>query len=115
MDLGLNDRVAIITGSARGIGAETARMLAKEGASVVVTDLDLAAAEENARAIEAAGGKAIAVACDVRNEEQVKQLAGAALEAYGRIDVLVTTPAWSRTAPSSRWKKPTGTSCSTSP
>ncbi|QEZ42979.1 SDR family NAD(P)-dependent oxidoreductase [Cupriavidus oxalaticus] len=89
MDLGLNDRVAIITGSARGIGAETARMLAKEGASVVVTDLDLDAAAENARAIEAAGGKAIAVACDVRKEEQVKQLAGAALEAYGRIDVLV--------------------------
>lgn len=89
MDLGLNDRVAIITGSARGIGAETARMLAKEGASVVVTDLDLDAAAENARAIESAGGKAIAVACDVRKVEQVKQLAGAALEAYGRIDVLV--------------------------
>ena len=89
MDLGLNDRVAIITGSARGIGAETARMLAKEGACVVVTDLDLDAATDNARTIEAAGGKAIAVACDVRKEEQVKQLAGAALEAFGRIDVLV--------------------------
>ncbi|QQX82792.1 3-oxoacyl-ACP reductase FabG [Cupriavidus necator] len=89
MDLGLNGRVAIVTGSARGIGAETVRMLAKEGAAVVVTDLDLDAANENARGIEAAGGKAIAVACDVRNEEQVKKLAGAALEAFGRIDVLV--------------------------
>jgi len=89
MDLGLNGRVAIVTGSARGIGAETVRMLAKEGAAVVVTDLDLDAANENARSIEAAGGKAIAARCDVRNEEQVKALAGAALEAFGRIDVLV--------------------------
>ncbi|MGT2492116.1 SDR family NAD(P)-dependent oxidoreductase [Cupriavidus basilensis] len=61
--------MAIITGSARGIGAETARMLAQEGACVVVTDLDLDAATDNARTIEAAGGKAIAVACDVRKEE----------------------------------------------
>lgn len=49
MDPGLNDRVAIITGSARGIGAETARMLAKEGASVAVTDLDADAAGATAR------------------------------------------------------------------
>jgi 3-oxoacyl-[acyl-carrier protein] reductase len=89
MDLGLTGRVAIVTGSARGIGAETVRMLAKEGANVVVTDLDLDAANDTAGAIEAAGGKAIAVACDVRKEEQVKALAGAALEAYGRIDILV--------------------------
>ncbi|NLP62612.1 SDR family NAD(P)-dependent oxidoreductase [Paraburkholderia sacchari] len=89
MDLGLKDRVAIVTGSARGIGAETARMLATEGMAVVVTDLDADAAQENARHIEANGGKAIAVQCDVRSEEQVRKMVGAGAEAFGRIDVLV--------------------------
>ncbi|AQV98659.1 SDR family NAD(P)-dependent oxidoreductase [Cupriavidus necator] len=89
MDLGLNGRVAIVTGSARGIGAETARMLAKEGMAVVITDLDLDAAEQTALGIEAAGGKAIAVRCDVRNEEQVRSMVGAGKEAFGSVDVLV--------------------------
>ncbi|RWA56358.1 beta-ketoacyl-ACP reductase [Cupriavidus sp. UYMSc13B] len=89
MDLGLNGRVAIVTGSARGIGAETARMLAKEGMAVVITDLDLDAAGDTARGIEAAGGKAIAVQCDVRNEEQVRKMVGAGKEAFGSVDVLV--------------------------
>ncbi|RDK08870.1 SDR family NAD(P)-dependent oxidoreductase [Cupriavidus lacunae] len=89
MDLGLNGRVAIVTGSARGIGAETARMLAKEGMAVVITDLDLDAAAQTALGIEAAGGKAIAVRCDVRNEEQVRSMVGAAKEAFGSVDVLV--------------------------
>ncbi len=89
MDLGLNGRVAIVTGSARGIGAETARMLAKEGAAVVITDLDLDAARETASGIEQAGGKAIAVQCDVRKEDQVRTMVGAGKEAFGSIDVLV--------------------------
>ncbi len=89
MDLGLKDRVAVITGSARGIGAETARMLAQEGMAVVISDLDLDAADATARGIEAAGGKAIAVQCDVRNEEQVRKMMAAGNEAFGGIDVLV--------------------------
>lgn len=89
MDLGLKGRVAIVTGSARGIGAETARMLAQEGMAVVITDLDLDAATETARGIESAGGKAIAVQCDVRNEEQVRNMVGAGKDAFGSVDVLV--------------------------
>ncbi|NOV22471.1 SDR family oxidoreductase [Cupriavidus necator] len=89
MDLGLNGRVAIVTGSARGIGAETARMLASEGMAVVITDLDLDAAGETARGIEAGGGKAIAVQCDVRNEEQVRNMVAAGKDAFGSVDVLV--------------------------
>lgn len=89
MELGLKDRTAIITGSARGIGAETARFLANEGMSVVITDLDLDAANETARGIQASGGKAIAVQCDVRNEEQVRKMVGAGHEAFGAIGVLV--------------------------
>lgn len=89
MDLGLKGRSAIVTGSARGIGAVTARLLAAEGAAVVVTDLDLAAAEDTARGIEAAGGRAIAVRCDVRKEAEVKSMVAAGSDAFGGIDVLV--------------------------
>lgn len=89
MDLGLKDRVAIVTGSARGIGAETARLLAAEGMAVVITDLDNDGAVETARAIEASGGRAIGVRCDVRDEQQVRAMVGAGREAFGRLDVLV--------------------------
>ncbi|MCY1332031.1 3-oxoacyl-[acyl-carrier-protein] reductase FabG [compost metagenome] len=89
MDLGLKDRVAIVTGSARGIGAETARMLAAEGMAVVVTDLDGDAASKTASAIEAAGGKAIGVQADIRNAAEVQAMVAAGREAFGGIDVLV--------------------------
>ncbi len=89
MDLGLKDRVAVITGSARGIGAETARFLAAEGMAVVITDLDEAGAQQTARAIEAGGGRAVGVKCDVRDEAQVQAMVAAGREAFGRIDVLV--------------------------
>ncbi len=89
MDLGLKDRVAIVTGSARGIGAETARTLAQEGMAVVITDLDGDAAQETAKHIVAQGGRAISTVCDVRNEGQVRAMAAVAREAFGRIDVLV--------------------------
>jgi 3-oxoacyl-[acyl-carrier protein] reductase len=89
MDLGLKDSVALITGSARGIGAETARLLASEGMAVIVADLDGDGALQAARAIEAAGGRAMGLQCDVRNEAQVRRMAAAGTEAFGRIDVLV--------------------------
>ncbi len=89
MDLGLKDRVAIVTGSARGIGAETARFLAAEGMAVVVSDLDAAGAEATAAAIAGTGARAIGVGCDVRDAAQVGAMAKAALQAFGRIDVLV--------------------------
>lgn len=89
MDLGLNGRVALVTGSARGIGAETARFLAAEGMAVVVTDLDGEGAERTAKAIQASGEKAIAVRCDIREETQVREMAGAAFDAFGGVDVLV--------------------------
>jgi 3-oxoacyl-[acyl-carrier protein] reductase len=89
MDLGLKDRVAIVTGSARGIGAETARMLSAEGMAVVITDLDGDAAQQTASEIVERGGRAIAKACDVRNEQQVCAMVEVGREAFGRIDVLV--------------------------
>ena len=85
----LNDKIAILTGSGRGIGAAAAKMFAAEGASVVVSDLDLAPAEETAAAIRNAGGKAIVVAGDVTDPAFPAQLVKATLDAFGDIDIIV--------------------------
>jgi 3-oxoacyl-[acyl-carrier protein] reductase len=79
------DRVALITGGGRGIGAATAQLFAREGAKVVVSDMDAGPAEEVAKPI---GG--LAVACDVTSREQVEALVGRAVSEFGRLDVLVT-------------------------
>ena len=78
------DRVALITGGGRGIGAATAQLFAREGARVVVSDMDAGPAEEVARPI---GG--LAVACDVTSREQVETLVGRAVSEFGRLDILV--------------------------
>ena len=82
-------RVAIVTGGGRGIGAATARILAARGDRVAVTDLDLAPAEETAAAIRAAGGEAIAIACDVSRRQDVEGAVGRTVATYGQLDVLV--------------------------
>src|SRR5438876_9863424 len=85
----LDGKVAILTGSGRGIGSAAARMFAAEGALVVVSDLDPNPAEETAGAIRAAGGKAIVVAGDVTDAALPVQLIKATLDAYGGIDIIV--------------------------
>jgi 3-oxoacyl-[acyl-carrier protein] reductase len=81
--------VALVTGAGRGIGAATALRLARDGRAVVVADLDPEPAEEVAAAVEAAGGRARAVACDVTRREDVDAAVRAAAE-LGALDVLVT-------------------------
>jgi 3-oxoacyl-[acyl-carrier protein] reductase len=85
----LDGKVAIITGSGRGIGSAAARLFAAEGAAVVVSDLDPNPAEETAGAIRAAGGKAIIIAGDVTDEAFPAQLINATLENFGGIDIIV--------------------------
>jgi 3-oxoacyl-[acyl-carrier protein] reductase len=85
----IDGKVAILTGSGRGIGAATAKMFGAEGASVVVSDLDPSPAEETAAAIRAAGGKAIVVAGDVTDPAFPAQLIKATLDAFGGIDIIV--------------------------
>ena len=85
----LDGKVAILTGSGRGIGAAAAKMFAAEGASVVVSDLDLAPAEETAAAIRNAGGKAIVVTGDVTDPAFPAQLVKATLDAFGDTDIIV--------------------------
>jgi NAD(P)-dependent dehydrogenase (short-subunit alcohol dehydrogenase family) len=84
-------KVCVITGAASGLGAESARRLAHEGASLVLTDVAVEAGEALAEAISAAGTAAAFVAHDVTDEEQWARVAGTAIERFGRVDVLVNS------------------------
>src|SRR5437588_10766628 len=85
----LDGKVAILTGSGRGIGSAAAQMFAMEGAMIVVSDLDPNPADETASAIRDAGGKAIVVAGDVTDPAFPVQLIKATLDAYGGLDIIV--------------------------
>jgi dehydrogenase/reductase SDR family member 4 len=89
----LTDRVAIITGASKGIGAAMARGLAEFGAKVVVSSRNQEAVDAVAAAIRATGGEAIGVACHVGKEEQLAALVQATLDHYGRIDILINNAA----------------------
>jgi 3-oxoacyl-[acyl-carrier protein] reductase len=85
----LKDKVAIITGSARGIGQATALKFAAEGAKVVVCDLDRKAVDEVVAEIVAAGGQAIGFTVNVTDKASIAVMVKGVTDKYGRIDVLV--------------------------
>lgn len=78
----------MVAGSATGIGAETARLMAAEGARVVLGDIDAATAGEVAEEIRGGGGEAVAVTADIAEEEQVREMIATAIREFGRLDVL---------------------------
>lgn len=88
--MSLEGKVAIVTGSGRGLGLAYAQELARQGASVVVNDVSADAAAEAVASIEAAGGTATAVVAPVGPTETAKQLVQTAVDTYGRLDILVT-------------------------
>jgi len=85
----LNDKVAIVTGAAHGMGEAEARLFAKEGAKVVVADILEADAEKVAAGIRADGGEAIGAKIDVTSEPEWAALIGRTVATYGRLDILV--------------------------
>jgi NAD(P)-dependent dehydrogenase (short-subunit alcohol dehydrogenase family) len=86
--LRLEGKVAIVTGAANGMGRATAALFAREGAAVVVGDVDVAAGERLVAEIVAAGGKAVFRRCDVSIEAEVAALVAAAEAAYGKLDTI---------------------------
>jgi sorbitol-6-phosphate 2-dehydrogenase len=91
MEKQLQDRIAIVTGGAQGLGEAICWRLAREGAHVVVADLNLAGAERVAAEIAAqAGQRAVAAGVDVTAEDQVAAMVERAVDEFGRLDVLVS-------------------------
>jgi 3-oxoacyl-[acyl-carrier protein] reductase len=85
----MHNRVAIVTGAARGIGAATARLLSQKGASVALVDVLLDEAHSVAAEIAAAGGQAHAFRCDVSRPAEIDALMADVLNRFGRVDVLI--------------------------
>lgn len=85
----LSGKVAIVTGAGSGIGRETAGLLSRAGASVVVADINLDGAQETVSSIESAGGSALAVKVDIQDPAQAKAAVDATIERFGRVDILV--------------------------
>ncbi|WP_028601431.1 SDR family NAD(P)-dependent oxidoreductase [Ottowia thiooxydans] len=91
----LQDKIAIVTGAARGLGEAIARAYAAEGAKVVVSDIDAAGARQVAASLPGA----IAAGCDVRVPEQVEALVNTAVSHYGRLDIMVPNAGVAHVAP----------------
>ena len=89
MERKLEGKVALITGSGRGIGKELALMLARDGARIVVNDLDAAPADQTVSEIIKIGGEAVACNGSVTDEDFADQFINTALDSYGGIDIIV--------------------------
>lgn len=107
----LKDKVAIITGSGRGIGLGIAKVFAREGALVVINDRDEGNAKKGADEIVAAGGRAMPFAADVSNKATLDAMVGETLKQHGRIDILVNNagieahPCLAKDLPESQWDR----------
>ena len=88
--MSLSGKVAIVTGSGRGLGLAYAQELARQGAAVVINDVDADVAADAVRTIESDGGRAVSVVAPVGSTEVAKELVRKAVESFGRLDILVT-------------------------
>ncbi len=106
----LKDKVAIVTGAASGIGKEIAIIFAREGAKVAIADLDQKAADAIAREIDPTGKRAVGVAMDVANEQQVDDGTAKVVATFGSLDVLISNAGIQIVAPIvdfefAKWKR----------
>ena len=85
----LQDRVALVTGSANGMGRGIAHKFADEGCDLIINDLTLEGAQKVADEIKAKGRRAIAVKADITNSAEIEKMTEAAIDAFGKIDILV--------------------------
>ena len=90
----VQDKSIIVTGSGGGIGEGIARRLAAEGGHIIVNDINAELGEKVVAAIVKAGGTASFFAADVTKTDQVKALVDAAVQRYGRLDVMVSNAGW---------------------
>ncbi|MCG6925564.1 MAG: SDR family oxidoreductase [Acidobacteria bacterium] len=97
--LSLRDRVAVVTGAGRGIGAATSQMLARAGAHVALLDRDAAGVTRTAEAIGLAGGEALPFTNDITDSFAVERTLDRVMEEWGRLDVLVNNAGELREAP----------------
>ena len=84
----LENKVAIITGAASGMGKASSLVFAREGACVVAADVNIEGAKDTAYEIKAAGGNAVAVKTDISDETQVRAMVNTAVDSFGRLDIL---------------------------
>lgn len=113
MELGLKSKVAVVTGSGRGIGAATARAFAEEGAHVMVTDIDPATMAATVAALTADGFSARGMVADVTKSEDVERLMAETVKHFGTVHVLVNNAGFPKDAyltkmPESDWDLVTG-------
>ena len=104
MTEGIKDKIVVVTGASSGLGEATARLLSEQGATVVLGARRADRLQSLAKDIEARGGRALAVATDVTQPEQVKALVDSAVRTYGRIDVMINNAGLMPQAPLERLK-----------
>lgn len=95
----LKDKVAIVTGAASGIGQGIAVLFGKEGAKLLISDIEEVGLEETVRIIREAGGEVTSTKCDIRSTDEVDAMVDLCLEKYGTVHILVNVPAVNPFAP----------------
>ena len=100
----VHNQIAIVTGAAKGLGQSISYRLAKEGAKLVLADIDIAKLIETGKVIENEGGQVVAVECDVTEEEPAQNLIKTAMDEFGQIDILVNNVGGSKN--SKIWEMP---------
>ena len=97
--MGIANRVALITGSASGMGKQTAQRMAENGAAVVINDIDAAKVQSTVDEFKKLGFRVIGAVADISNGEAVKNMVQQAVEAFGRVDILVNNAGLDKAGP----------------